>query len=65
MSLGRSFVLRIGSNSTEAFSLGQINGGNDSLTVVVHRAAPGDPPFPLDKGKGKINKIRYLVALNI
>ena len=26
---------------------------------MVHRAAPGEPPFPLDKGKGKINEIRY------
>ena len=29
------------------------------MAVVVHRAAPGEPPFPLDKGKGKINEIRY------
>ena len=35
------------------------DGGNDSLAVVVHRAAPGEPPFPLDKGKGKINEIRH------
>ena len=27
--------------------------------MVVHRAAPGEPPFPLDKGKGKINEIQY------
>ena len=27
--------------------------------MVVHRVAPGEPPFPLDKGKGKINKIWY------
>ena len=27
--------------------------------MVVHRAAPGEPPFPLNKGKGKINEIRY------
>ena len=25
---------------------------------MVHRAAPREPPFPLDKGKGKINEIR-------
>ena len=57
---GRSSVLRIGSNPAEASSSGQTEGGNDSLAVVVHRAAPGEPPFPLDKGKGKINEIRYL-----
>ena len=59
MGLGRSSVLRIGSNPAEASSSGRIDGGNDSLAVVVHRAAPGEPPFPLDKGKGKINEIRY------
>ena len=25
--------------------------------MVVHRAAPGERPFPLDKGKGKLNEI--------
>ena len=29
------------------------------MAVMVHRAAPGEPPFPLDKGKRKINEIRY------
>ena len=56
---GRSSVLRIGSNPVEASSSGRTNKGNDSLTMVVHRAAPREPPFPLDKGKGKINEIRY------
>ena len=27
--------------------------------MVVHWAAPGEPHFPLDKGKGKINEIWY------
>ena len=27
--------------------------------MVVYRVALGEPPFPLDKGKGKINEIRY------
>ena len=27
--------------------------------MVVHQVAPEEPPFPLDKGKGKINEIRY------
>ena len=56
---GRSSVLRIGSNPAEASSSGRTDGGNDSLAVVVHRAAPGEPHFSLDKGKGKINEIRY------
>ena len=59
MSPGRSSVLRIRSNPAEAFSSGRTGGESDSLAVVVHRVAPGEPPFPLDKGKGKINEIRY------
>ena len=59
MGPSRSSVLRIGSNSTEAFGSGRTGGESDSLDVVVHRVAPGEPPFPLDKGKGKIKEIRY------
>ena len=59
MGPSRSSVLRIGINPTEASSSGRTNRGNDSLVVVVHQAASGEPPFPLDKGKGKINEIRY------
>ena len=63
MGPGRLSVLRIGSNPIEASSLGRTDGGNDSLAVVVHRAALGEPPFSLDKGKGK-GKINKIVALN-
>ena len=59
MGPGRSSVLRIGSNPVEASSSGQTGGESDSLAVVVHRDAPGELPFPLDNGKGKINEIRY------
>ena len=59
MGPGRSSVLRIVSNSAEGSSSERTDKGNDSLAVVVHRAAPREPPFPLDNGKGKINKIRY------
>ena len=59
MGLGRSSFLCIKSNPIGASSLGRTDGGNDSLAVVVHRAAPREPYFPLDKGKGKINEIRY------
>ena len=54
---GRSSVLCIRSNPAEASSSGQTDGESDSLAVVVHRVAPGEPLFPLDKGKGKINEI--------
>ena len=59
MGPGRSSVLRIGSNPAEASSSGRTDGGNDSLVVVVHRATPGEPPFPLDNDKCQINEIRY------
>ena len=59
MGPGRSSVLRIGSNPAEVSSSGRTNGGNDNLAVVVHRAAPGEPPFPLDKGKDKLNEMRF------
>ena len=59
MGPGRSSVLRIGSNPAEASSSGRTGGESNSLAVVVHRVAPGEPHFPLDKGKGKINEIRY------
>ena len=59
MGPGRSSVLRIGSNSTEASSSRPTGGESDSLVVVVHRVALGEPPSPLGKGKGKISEIRY------
>ena len=61
MGPSRSSVLRIGSNPTEAYGSGRMGGESDSLDVVVHRVAPGEPPFPLGKGKGKgkISEIRY------
>ena len=59
MGPGLSSVLHIGSNPVEASSTGQTDGEYDSLAGVVHRVAPGKPHFPLNKGKGKINEIRY------
>ena len=59
MGPGCSSVLRIGSNPAEASSSERTGGESYSLAVVVHRVAPGEPPFPLDKGKGNINEIRY------
>ena len=57
MGPSRSSVLCIGSNLAEASSSGRTGGESGSLAVVVHQVAPGEPPFPLDKGKGKINEI--------
>ena len=55
----RSSILRIGSNPAKASNSGRTGGESDSLAMVVHRVAPGESPFPLNKGKGKISKIRY------
>ena len=59
MGPGRSSVLHIGSNPAEPSSLGRTDGGCHNLVVVVHRAAPVEPPLPLDKGKDKLNEIRF------
>ena len=57
MGPSHSSVLRIGSNPIEESCSGRTGGESDSLAMVVHRVAPGEPPFPLGKGKGKINEI--------
>ena len=59
MGPSRSSILCIGSDSTEASSSGRTGGEFDSLAVVVHWVALGEPAFPLDKHKGKISEIRY------
>ena len=62
MGPGRSSVLRIGSNPAEASSSRWTDGGNDSLAVVVHRVAPGELSFPLDRAREKLTKFGILVA---
>ena len=59
MGPSRYSVLCIGSNPIEASCLGWTGGEFYSLAMVVHRVAPRELPFPLGKGKGKINEIRY------
>ena len=59
MGPGRSSSLRIGDGSSAVINAGRIGGASDCSTVVVHRDAPGAPPLPLDKGKGRINLIEY------
>ena len=55
----RSSSLRIRGDSSFVFGSGQIGGASDNLTGVVLRNAPGEPHFPLDKGKGRIDEIKY------
>ena len=60
-----SSVLRIGSNPVETSSLGQTDEGNDSLAVMVYRAARGSLIFLWIRAREKLTKFGILAALNI
>ena len=62
MSPGRSYSLRIGGDSSVVSGSGRTGGESDRLAVVALRDAPGEPLFPLGKGKDKIDEIKYLVG---
>ena len=62
MGPGRSSSLRIEGDSSVVSGSGQMGGESDRLTVVALRDAPGEPPFPLGKGKDKIDEIKYPVG---
>ena len=57
--MGRSSSLRIGGDPSAISGSGRIGGASDRIPGVVLRDAPGEPPFPLDKGKERIDKIKY------
>ena len=57
MGPGRSSSLRIGGDSSVIVGSGRTSG--DSSTGVDLRDALGAPPFPLDKGKGRVYQIKY------
>ena len=59
MGLGRSSSLRIGGDSSDVSNSGQARGASDHLAGVVFQDVPGEPPLSLDKGKGRINEIKY------
>ena len=59
MGPGRSSSLRIGGDSLAVASSGRTSGISDRSAGVELRDTPGVPPFPLDKGKGKIDLIKY------
>ena len=65
MGPGRSSVLYIGSNPSEVSSSGRTGGGIESLAMVVHRAAPGEPPFPWIRERARLTRFDILAALNI
>ena len=62
MGQGRSSSLRIGGDSSVVPDSGRTGGASDCLVVVALRDAPGEPPLPLDKGKGRIDEIKYPVG---
>ena len=59
MGPSRSSSLCIGGDLSAASGVGRTGGASDRSTRVVLRDAPEEPPFPLDKGKGKIDEIKY------
>ena len=59
MGPGRSSSLRIGGDSLAVASSRQTGDASDRLAGVELRDAPGAPPFPLDKGKGRVGLIKY------
>ena len=59
MGPGRSSSLRIGGDSSAVASSGRTRGDSDRSAAVELRNAPGALPLPLDKGKGRVNLIKY------
>ena len=59
MGPGRSSSLRIGGDSSTVASSGRTGGSSDCSAGVELRDAPGAPHFPLDKGKGRVDLIKY------
>ena len=59
MGMGRSSSLRIGGDSSAVASSGRTRGASDRSAVVELRNAPRALSLPLDKGKGRVNLIKY------
>ena len=62
MGPGHSSSLRIGGDSSVVSDSGQTSGASNRLAGVAFRDFPGEPPLPLDKGNGRIDKIKYPVG---
>ena len=62
MGPGRSYSLRIGGDSSIVSNSGRTSGASDRLVGVACRDVLGESPLPLDKGKGRIDEIKYLVG---
>ena len=59
MGPGRSSSLRIGGDSSVVASFGRTKGTFDCSAADELQNAPEALPLPLDKGKGRINLIKY------
>ena len=62
MGPNRSSSLRIGGDSSVVSDSGRTSGASDRLAGVAFQDVPGEPPLPLDKGKGRIIEIKYPVG---
>ena len=56
---GRSSSLRIGGDSSAVAGSGRTRGASDRSAAVELRNTLGALPLPLDKGKGRVNLIKY------
>ena len=59
MGPGRSSSLLIGGDSSVTAGSRRTGSAFDRSAQVDLRDAPGEPPFPLNKGKGRIEEIKY------
>ena len=59
MGQGHSSSLLIGGDSLAAVGSGRTGCAFDRSAGVDLRDAPREPPFPLNKGKGRIDQIKY------
>ena len=59
MGPGHSSSLRIGGDPSTVSGSEWTGGSSNRLTGVVSRDVSGEPPFPLNKGKGRIDEIKY------
>ena len=59
MGTSHSSSLRIGGDSSAVASSGRTRGTSNRSAAVELRNALGAVPLPLDKGKGRINLIKY------
>ena len=57
-----SSSLRIGGESSVVSDSGQASGASNRLAGIAFWDVLGEPPLPLDKGKGRIDEIKYPVG---